>query len=97
VRVEQAAEEPIEGFQLSGRQGRERVGENLTDDPVAGLPKFFPLGGETVSNRAPWPRDSFYEAPFGHACRERPEGLIGLECQLGQVVQARLGVLVEVP
>jgi hypothetical protein len=56
----------------------EQAAEELVDDPVAGLPEFFAFGGETVPDRASWPGDSFDEATFGHACGERPEGLMGL-------------------
>jgi hypothetical protein len=69
----------------------------LIDDLVAGVAQSAAFVGESVSHGTTGAGDPLDESVVDHARGERAEGLIALECQLGQVVQRGAGILVEMP
>ena len=70
--------------------------EDLVHDRAAGGADLVALGREAMLHRAPRPRDAFDQAPVDHASSQRPEGLVGLEGQLGQLVKGGVRFLVQV-
>jgi hypothetical protein len=71
------------------------AGQHFVDDLLARSAKLESFVREAMVDCSAGTGDSLDQAPFDHPHCQRPEGLIGLEGQLGEIVQRCLGILVE--
>ena len=69
----------------------------MIDDLLTGVSQRLALVGESMAHRPPRPWDPLDETTLDHPAGQRAEGLVGLEGQLREVVQGRVGLLCEVP
>jgi hypothetical protein len=84
---EGTAQQPVEVFALTARQGRKRRFEDRANDLVAFAKHRFSTRGEPVANRPAWSSHTLDHSALEKAVGQRTERLVGLERHPGEGVR----------